>query len=205
MRRLLFAVLISLSLSLATAAVAQNTDETTSSSASVPTAASGSGERDGLVIGMGVFAGNGLESDASVAAGMGIQIGWMLNPRLAIMLDTHGAAVGSSQVTATDVSSSVRVRAVAAPSIQWWATKRFWLRGGIGLGQIEGATTAIGIVPTAEIEETKKGLGASIATGFELYQGPLFALDVHARYATVQADGTGYSTVLFGLGFVWYP
>jgi hypothetical protein len=164
-----------------------------------------SGGRDGWVIGLDMFAGNGLEADASIAAGMGGQIGRMITPRLAVMLDTHGAAVGSSDVGGSNVSASVRVRALAAAAVQYWPTNRFWVRGGVGLGRVEGATTSVLIVPSASIEETKNGFGTTVATGFELYQGPLFAFDLHARYAGIRAGGENYSSLLFGLGFVWYP
>ena len=49
------------------------------------------GGRDGLVIGFDMFAGSGLDSDTHGAAGMGVRIGWMLSPTLALMLDTQQA------------------------------------------------------------------------------------------------------------------
>jgi len=161
--------------------------------------------RTGLLLGFDLFAGNGLESNAAVASGLGMQVGWMLRPRLAVMLDTHGTAVGSSQIDATEVSSSVRVRALIAAAMQWWPTERLWLRGGLGPARVEGVTASVGIVPSAGIEETKSGFGMTMVSGFELYQGSLFALDLHARYTGIQAAGKGYNDLVAGLGFAWYP
>lgn len=163
------------------------------------------GERDGWLLGMDAFAGNGLESNASVAAGMGVQIGWMLRPTLALLLDTHGAAVGTSDVSDFDVSASVGVRTIAAASMQWWPSRRFWLRGGVGPAWLDAGTASVGVLPSTEISATKSGFGAAVTTGYELYRGSLFALDVHLRYAGVRADGEGYSSVVAGLGFGWYP
>lgn len=160
--------------------------------------------RNGLLVGLDVFAGDGLESEARLAAGLGVRVGWMMSPVLALMLDTHGAAVGSSQILATDVESTILVRSLAAASVQWWPTRRFWLRGGMGPGRVEGMTAAVGFTPGIEAKETKSGFGATLATGFELYQGPLFALDAHARYTGIRAGGAGYSNLVVGVGFGWY-
>jgi len=161
--------------------------------------------RTGWLIGLGMFAGNGLESDAQGAAGMGVQIGRMLSPELAVMLDTHGAAVGTSDIGATEVSSTVRVRALAAAAVQWWPRGRLWLRGGVGPARIEGATTSLGLVPGAEIEKARNGVGTTVASGFEVYRSASIAVDLHARYAGIRAGGDGYSSLVAGLGFGWYP
>jgi hypothetical protein len=159
----------------------------------------------GWLIGFGVFAGNGLESGSELAAGMGVQVGHMFTPTLAWMADGHGASVGRADIDADDVSSTVLTQAVIAAAVQWWPSRRVWLRGGIGPGRVMGATASVGVLPSAEVEETKNGLGSTVAAGFELYRGRLFALDLHARYSGIRADGKGYSSIVAGLGFGWYP
>jgi hypothetical protein len=157
------------------------------------------------MLGVSPFVGGGLESNANVAAGMGVQVGWMLRPTWALMLDTHGAAVGRSDVSDANVSASVLTHTVVAAAAQWWPRERWWVRGGIGPGWIDGATTSVGITPSAEIQATRSGFGATLAAGYELYRGSLFALDLNLRYSGVRADGDGYSSIVAGLGFGWYP
>lgn len=80
--------------------------------------------RDGWVLGIGPLAGVPLNNDctdcsSSGAFGLDMQLGRMLNPGLALILNTHEVGVGRSDVAAGRVSTSSVVQGVAAIALQW--------------------------------------------------------------------------------------
>ena len=205
MRRLLLICGLSLTLAWPAAALADESSARLDAAATAQAAADSDARRDGVVLGLDFFAGAGLESGSSVAAGLGVQIGWMIRPTIALMLDTHGAAVGSNEIGPVTVSPTIRVRALAAAAVKWWPSERFWVLGGVGQGRVEGVTTAVGIIPSASLEQTQNGVGATVAAGYDVYHGELFALDLNVRYSGIHAGDNNYSSILFGLGLGWYP
>ena len=166
--------------------------------------------RDGWLLGIGVIGGRPINNDCSdcytsVAAGMGVQIGYMLNPRLALMLDTHGLAVGTSQIEGYGVSANVLVQGVAAVAVQYWPARRFWIKGGFGRGEVRGSATVVS--PTGgsiDIIETEVGLGFLAGVGFELYQGQTMAVNLQTLYAAIQGNDLSRGSFIVGLGFAWY-
>jgi hypothetical protein len=168
------------------------------------------GWRDGWVLGIGPLGGVPLNNNCtncsnSGAFGMGMQIGRMLNPSLALMLDAHAVAVGRSDVAAQGVSTTSVVQGVAAIALQWWPAQRFWVKGGIGHGEAQGTVTAVGLGgATAELTAEETGFGMTAASGFELHQGNTFALDVHLRYAGIHTEPKYRGSLVIGLGFAWY-
>jgi len=203
MRQRLLITFLAITLVWHGAALAQTADERPDATGQSATTASIG--YPGWLIGFGILAGNGLESGSELAAGMGVQVGRMMTPTFAWMLDGSGVSVGRSGLDAGDISSTVLTQAVVAAAVQWWPSRRAWLRGGIGPGRVMGATASLGVLPTAELEQTKNGIGATLAAGFEVYRGRRFALDVNTRYSGIRADGNGYSSIVAGVGLGWYP
>jgi hypothetical protein len=179
-------------------------------SAEEPGIPSKSERRDGWIVGIGVLGGRPINSDcpdcySSMGAGMDLQVGRMLSPRLALLLDTHGLAVGSSQVDAYGATANVLVQGVVAIAVQYWPVNRLWIKGGIGQGDVRGsATMASPTGGSVDVTETEAGLGFLAAAGFELYQGDPLGVSLHARYAGIEGAGLNRGNLLLGVGLAWY-
>lgn len=168
------------------------------------------GWRDGWLLGIGPLGGlplnnNCTDCSTSPAFGMDMQIGRMLNPRLALMLDTHGVAVGRSDVAAYNISTTSVVQGVAAFAVQWWPAERVWVKGGIGHGEAQGTVTVFDAFgASVDLTAKETGFGMTTAAGYELVQGKTFALDAHVRYAGIHTDTKYRGSLVVGVGFAWF-
>jgi hypothetical protein len=166
--------------------------------------------RDGWILGIGPVGGYPLnnhcdECSTSPAFGMEMQVGRMLNPRLGLMLDVHGVAIGRSDIRVYDVSNTSVVQGVVAAAVQYWPAQKFWLKGGIGHGEAQGMVTVVGAGGASlDLTEKETGFGMTAATGYELHQGDHFALDLHLRYAGIHTKPKYRGSVVLGVGFAWY-
>lgn len=167
--------------------------------------------RERLVLGLGVLGGRPINNDCAdcywdVGAGMVFEVGWMLTPRLALMLDTHAVAVGHSEIEGYDDENNLMVQGVVAIGVQYWTSQRVWIKGGIGGGEVrESATVTSPEGRSFDIIEKETGFGTLAAVGYELYQGRKFGLDLHARYAGIHRSGLSRADLVIGLGLAWYP
>lgn len=171
--------------------------------------------RNRWVLGIGILGGRPVNNDCadcytSFGVGMYAELGRMLTPRLALMLDTHAVAVGQSDVdtggvTGT-VSANVQVQGVVAIAVQYWPSERFWIKGGIGQGEVRGSATVVAPSgASADILETQTGFGTLAAAGYELYHGPKLGVELQARFAGLHGDGLNRGNLVLGLGVGWYP
>ena len=168
--------------------------------------------RRGLVLGFGVGLGQiadeggtiqcaGCEVDSPAALGE-FHVGYMINPRLAFVFEFWGS---SKELDANGAVSLAQYMGFGAA--QYWVSRRLWIKGGIGVSQLE-----LVVDDGQEVFEEPKGEGGALmgAIGYELYQGRRFALDLQLRVATATYAGEGESdeqviqTGSFGLGFNWY-
>jgi hypothetical protein len=169
------------------------------------------GWRDGWVLGIGFLGGIPINNDCpdcytSFGVGMNAHLGRMLNPRMALMLDTHGVAVGRSEIDVYGATANALVQGVAAIAVQYWAGERLWIKGGIGMGEVRGSATVVSPSgASVDILETEKGFGTLAAAGYELYQGQTMGVNLHARYAGIYGDGLSRASLVLGLGVAWYP
>jgi hypothetical protein len=152
-------------------------------------------QRDGFLIGFGLGGGaivpdcNGCES--LDGPGVEIHIGGMLTPQVGLMFDT------SVVVASFDDGSSINHN-VYALAVQYWASPRFWLKGGLGLGQLSADDSSGSRVLVSDQQLALLG-----ALGYEVYQGRSFALDLSLRLGIVKYEAT-VTNVAFMLGFNWY-
>ena len=107
----------------------------------------------------------------------------MLTPRLALMFDGSGVIDSVDQ----DQGGGTLVHAVETVAVQYWATSKFWLKGGLGAGQLS-FTTSDGMTEV----ESELGPAAMIGVGYEVLRRTTFALDIHMRAAaaTYSVDRT---------------
>lgn len=124
-----------------------------------------------------------------------IKLGYMIRPRLALALYLPGT------VYRYHVQGRVRDRGFEAilPSVQYWPSNRWWILAGAGPGMDAPAFYDIK-------NETERsfyfGAAAIAATGYEVWQGRRFALDVQLRVhtgnvrITEKRQGTALSLML---------
>lgn len=168
--------------------------------------------RRGLVLGFGFGIGEVADERGTIAcadcevdspAGFGeLRVGYMLSPRLAFLLEFSG---GSKDLDRNGEVSLAQYMGFGAA--QYWLTRRLWIKGGIGVAQME-----VLITNGDEIFEEPRGEGGALmgAIGYEVYQGRRFALDLQLRGVTAaysDVDGESEEVIQsgsFGLGFNWY-
>jgi hypothetical protein len=151
--------------------------------------------RRGFLIGFSLGAGTMncsecADSDALSGPGLDIHLGGMIAPNLAIMFDGWG--VGH----AFDGGTIVHVMDTAA--VQAWVMPQFWIKGGIGAGQLRIN------FDNGQSAESDTGLGLFGAAGFEVFQGYSFALDLQLRLGTVKYDGGSVNMGAITVGANWY-
>lgn len=142
------------------------------------------------------------KKQTSSDVGLNWKIGYMLNPRLALLIN------GSVSIYDYELSGRSRKRDFggAFPSVQYHFRDRWWVLGGIGLGT--DAPVFYDVNPENE-DESKyhTGVGGLTAIGFEIYRRNNFAIDLQARfnYSTINLPiGTthGYNfALLLGINF----
>lgn len=139
----------------------------------------------------------------SGAFGMDFRIGRMFTPKLQLLLDTHGAAIGRSDVGTYGIETTSVVQGVVAISAQYWPAEKFWLKAGIGHGQAEGVVTVIGVTGSVDLTAKDEGFGMIAATGYDFYEGRLLIIDASLMYAGIHAETKYRGNLLLGIGFNW--
>lgn len=142
------------------------------------------------------------QTDFDVA--LDLKAGYMLNPRLALLISTN--------VSIYDYSGYGRDRkrdfGVLAPSVQYWINDKLWILGGIGLGGDNPVFFDIKDPENNELERKYyEGIGFVASVGYELYQKKNFAIDLKTRlmYRNVKIEEeqtSGFSVaLLLGINF----
>jgi len=137
--------------------------------------------------------------------GIDLKIGYMLNPKLAILL--------TSNVSVYDYSGFGRDRkrdfGVLSPSLQYWLNDKIWLLGGVGIGGDNPVFWDVKNPDTDPLETTYySGLGIVASAGYEIFRlNNNFTIDIKGRvmYRKVNlqegnTNGISYG-ILVGINF----
>ena len=174
-----------------------------------PTYAAQDDRRRGLIFGVGLGAGGMATEDGSVecrgcdedtpAVALGLHIGYMITPRLAILFET--SAGGKSLDEAGDTTL---VQYTGFAAAQYWVTRRLWIKGGLGASRLDvhfddGISTS---------EEKVADGGALLGSlGYEVLSGRRFAVDLQLRFISAAFKGDqseSIQTGSFAVGLNWY-
>ena len=104
------------------------------------------------------------------------------------------------QSRALDVNGEFNLRqAMAMVAVQYWATRKFWLRGAFGYSSL----TVGGPGGTQKLDS---GVGVKAAAGYEILSTPSYGLDLQlavgsGSYAEIE-DQISVGTL--AVGFTWY-
>jgi hypothetical protein len=137
--------------------------------------------REGFLIGFSLGFGSAHPCDVCANFGGDFHVGAFAKKNLAVLGEI--GAVGSD-----DEGEGLLLAAIA---VQYWPRERFWLKGGIGIGD--------SLANEFDRPDERKW-GAMAAAGYEVTRKGRFAFDVQARGA-VAGDRR---SVGLNLGFHWY-
>jgi hypothetical protein len=158
-------------------------------------------ERQGLLIGFGLHAGNlsctseGDECDGvTEAGGLDFHIGAMVRPRLAVVGEIWPMAHTEDGVTITHVITTV--------GAQYWVARGLWLRGGIGGAHARFTYDRFVVLS----DETETVFAVMAAAGYEILASRRFALDLQLRAGTgfYQDRNINATNAGVAVGFTWY-
>ncbi|MCG8421615.1 MAG: hypothetical protein MJE77_27155 [Proteobacteria bacterium] len=137
----------------------------------------------------------------SAATGPALEIGWMLNPRLALQfIDAHilvANATSRQDGSAIDPDDQPAVRTlVFAPSLRYWWSRRISTKAGIGLYKVD-------YVAGNNSEGTTLFGGVAVAgsVGYELlFVGAWPSVDAELQLVTGLPNGSGEFSIAVALG-----
>lgn len=164
-------------------------------------------ERKGFVIGAGLGAGGITVSNSTSETEFDItsngisfpnlKIGWMVNPRLAILATASGM---NYEMDGKDRSFDAFM-----PSVQYWVHDKWWINGAAGL------SVDIPAFHEDNVKEDDVNLGCAVgvSTGYEFYQGQKFAIDLQTKLTLGRVFMDNNATrdaasFMLGVGFNWY-
>jgi hypothetical protein len=151
--------------------------------------------RSGLVLGLAVGGGSvNVEGEGNASFGVGFSIGAMLNRKVGLLFDY--SSLNHQYDAFTDESHSI-----VGGVVQFFVADIFWIKGGIGMGQLSASDTW-----GVEIGSTERSLAGIAGAGVEVLQTSSgFALDLQLRFAgaSYRDIGATYNTALM-IGFNIY-
>lgn len=162
-------------------------------------------EREGLAFGVGLTAGHlelavgacpgGECQGITEAAGLNVQLGMFLTPKLAIEGELWGMGHMEEGLFVS--------QAIATVGPKLWLGDRFWIKGGAGVARAGFRYDT----PVGDFDDaTDYVFAASAATGFELISTDDFALDLQLRGGSgfFGTADTRIRNLAVGLGVNWY-
>jgi hypothetical protein len=148
-------------------------------------------ERKGLIVGGSLGGGSmscdGCDSTSGLAAQL--HIGGMLTEKVALVLDGSGITRDEDGATLTS--------GVSAAAVQYFVSKRVWIKGGVGGGVLQARVDKISV--TSDV-----GLAFIGGIGVDLLQKQKFAIDLQARFTTASIEGDRYNNFFALVGFNFY-
>jgi hypothetical protein len=135
-------------------------------------------------LGAGIQNDKGIEETGVGVGGLNFGIGGFATPNLAILARYSGTSVSYD----TPVGDIGQISGVFAPTLQYWASDKVYLEGGVGAG-----------VWVAE-DESNSGLGLILGAGFTVWNRGKHNLQLGFEYAPAFTDpGTVHNVgITFG-------
>lgn len=143
----------------------------------------------GFMAGIGLgFSSFGFDCDAcqdNRRGGVGIdfQLGWFLNPRMALMYDAN--FWGRTDSEEYSYYERSRIAGIQSLALQFWVMPQLWIKGGIGIATDQTTTTVNGF---REQQDINNGAGFTFGAGFEVVQMGNFAFDISGRFNAMTLD-----------------
>ncbi len=148
----------------------------------------------GASVGVGVLHFTDGMSEKATRGGISLpnlKMGWFVSPRTAIYVNTVGQIYDSEGVD--------RSFEGIIPSIQYWATDKWWISGGYGASLDMRALYE----SKADSKKNEWGKGVLISTGYEVLQREKWALDIQSRLymaRVTRIEGGNLDATNFSIG-----
>ena len=160
-------------------------------------------ERRGLTLGMS-FGVGGMDcpvcSGDPMAGMFSFNIGAMINPRTAILLE-----VGGSMKALDETGFTMLMQTQALIAAQYWVAPKVWIKGGLGFSHLS-ISYDDGFV--AADDPIADGGAAMASVGYEILSGPRFAIDLQGRLNVGSYkngnDTESIQSAIIGAGFSWF-
>ncbi len=132
-----------------------------------------------------------------IALELDAHLGGMIAPRVALMLElqVNGQTIHSdAQNGDTTVTQSAAMFAA-----QFWLLPQLWIKGGIGLADLNVDDTFV-------TQDLGSGIAVMGAIGFEIFSARNFAIDLQGRLieGTYNSGDDHITSGTVGVGFNWY-
>lgn len=147
-------------------------------------------DRKGFIAGLGVGGGKiSCEGCDMSGPAVGLHLGGMLKENVALVFDGSGVTKEEGGATFTSV--------VVGAALQYWASPRVWIKGGVGAGQLQFSGNGVTVNSDA-------GLGFLGGLGIEALQKKRFTIDLQVRLSTAKIEGHRVTNVFALIGFNLY-
>lgn len=133
-------------------------------------------------------------SASNAAVGYALRLGFGIAPRILFLIEINGAAASDSDNYGNSVAYDQTLYDLG---LQVFVTRKFFLRGGAGLGNIrafdDGGTFA-----------AKVGFGLTASAGFELLQGYNWSFELAGQWISGFYSGETWNSGAINLGFNFF-
>ena len=137
---------------------------------------------------------------SSLAFGAAGHIGGFIGPRMALMLELqfNGQQL-DEQVFIED--DTFLYQSAAMIALQYWVTPQLWLKGGIGLANLQLQTR-----DGFEAADIDNGTAVMGAVGFELFSARYMSVDLQGRILNGSYEGidNNITAATVGVGINWF-
>lgn len=148
-------------------------------------------ERDGLFYGLSGGFGRITCDGCDSLSGFGFDFhtGYPLSGELALVAEGYGVAHPEKGATLTNF--------ILAGAVQYWPGDRFWVKGGVGAGQLDVSDGNSRLV-------SDTALAMMAAAGYEVVQRGTFTVDLQGRFGNTRFDGGAVNMMSAHVGVNWY-
>jgi hypothetical protein len=137
----------------------------------------------------------GVGTTTNAAVGYSLRLGFGVAPRLLFLIEVNGAAASDSDVYGNSVAYDQTLYDLG---LQVFLTRKFFLRGGAGLGNIRAAFNDGGAFAA------KVGFGLTASAGVELLQGYNWSFELAAQWITGFYSNETWTSGAVNLGFNFF-
>jgi hypothetical protein len=116
-------------------------------------------------------------------------VGGMIGDRLAVL--------GEGYALFHPEDGSTLTSGIYGGALQLWPADAFWLKGGVGVGQLEVDSGKFSL-------RSESAFAVMAAAGVEIVQREKFAIDLQGRYGTTFFDDGNVNNFSVHVGFNWY-
>jgi len=137
----------------------------------------------------------GAGTTSNAAVGYSLRLGFGIAPRVLFLIEVNGAAASDTDIYGNNVAYDQTLYDLG---LQVFLTRKFFVRGGAGLGNIRAAFN------DGDAFAAKVGFGLTASAGFELLQGYNWSFELAGQWITGFYSGETWTSGAVNLGFNFF-